>query len=94
MWLVRFVGTPGTGSSGEPCTISNQYDEEVALPPSSKQLVENLIRENNKLKHQLHNPQKIDELNMVSLRISTANVTLGNIANVGIVIVLAGVSIL
>ncbi|XP_067939169.1 uncharacterized protein [Watersipora subatra] len=62
-------------SNGDSHTVSNQ-DEEALLPASSKHLVENLIRENNRLKHQLHNPQKIDEINMKACNLQSLNTAL------------------
>ena len=37
-------------------------DEELSAPVTSRQLVENLVKENAKLKQHIQNPRKIDEL--------------------------------
>lgn len=59
------TGEGGGEGEKEVRSPPNQSFDEDHLPSSSKQLVENLIRENTKLKHQVHNPQKLDELNLV-----------------------------
>lgn len=40
----------------------SQPDEELSAPVTSRQLVENLVKENAKLKQHIQNPRKIDEL--------------------------------
>lgn len=64
--VVERAGDISTSQASTTRSHHSQPDEELS-PVTSRQLVENLVKENAKLRQHLQNPRKIEELTQVSV---------------------------